>query len=148
MPITDPKVSNGFVGNKHLYSSPSLMPEDPHDSEPEAPYQLGETVQGATPVHEVVEPIRVKVKPTLGDAVKIAMGVENAVRAIGMTRKSRTAMAEAGPLSLDYVDALKAWLCDQHGVTKNHLGLKPLEVDVLRQTIRAHAVNGQLVIPK
>jgi len=28
---------------------------DSHDSEPETPYQPGETVQGATPVHEVVE---------------------------------------------------------------------------------------------
>jgi hypothetical protein len=135
-----------FSYPKSYWANP--MPEDPHDSEPEAPYQPGEAVQGATPVHEVVEPIRVKVKPTLGDASKIAMPAESAIKAVGRITNSRKLMGDAGNLSLPYVDSLRKWMATERQCQIGQLGHEGHTVTDLREMIKAHAVNGQLVIPK
>jgi hypothetical protein len=99
-------------------------------------------------VHEVVEPIRVKVKPTLGDASRIAMPAESAIKAVGKVTNSRDRMAVSGNLSLPYVDSLRKWLATERQCQIGQLGHEGHTVTDLREMIKAHAVNGQLVIPK
>ena len=108
----------------------------------------GELVPAKAPVHRVTEPIRVETKPTYGDAVKIAMPAESAIRAVGKITNSKEKMGLAGNLLPSYVESLRVWLAQERGCKIGQLGHDGHTVTDLREIITKASVNGQLVIPK